>query len=101
MNNPTCSSCRRGERSEPATVAVTGLLNGRPYRANLCNDHLTDLEINLGLRVRSCRKVSTSPNAHQLGERYRKLCATVILDAAGITKLDAAREQWFVALVAA
>ena len=53
-----CSSCRNGEKKEPAAYLVRGkvfsLLNNRwiPYRAYLCEDHLSmmlddgiDLEI--------------------------------------------------------
>ena len=94
-----CSSCRRGERNEAATVAVTGLLNGRAYRANLCGEHLADLEMNLGLEVRRCRKIESGPSVLQLEMVYRRLCATVMLDAEGLLKLDLARDRWVAALV--
>lgn len=98
MKTPFCSSCRRGENSEPAEFQVRGLLNNRPYRANLCSEHLADLEMNLGLEVRSCRRVETGPSALQLESVYRHLCATVVLDAAGLAKLDAARDRWLASL---
>jgi hypothetical protein len=99
--NPICSSCRRSERNELATVAVVGRLNGMPYRANLCTEHFNDMEMNLGLEVRSCRRiVAAKVVPASLEAAYRHLCATVVLDDAGIARLDAARNRWFAALFA-
>jgi len=35
-----CSSCLNGENKYPADYLVTGRVDGRPYKANLCEDHL-------------------------------------------------------------
>jgi len=40
MNTHKCSQCARGEIDQEADVFVRGKLNGRPYRAYLCADHL-------------------------------------------------------------
>lgn len=96
---PICSSCRRSERNEAAEFAVRGRLNGKPYRANLCAEHLEDMESNLGLEVRSCRRIENRVSTLQLREIYTRLCATAALDDAGIAALDAARNRYWLALV--
>ena len=48
---PRCSQCRRGEHNVPAQSYVEGRIDGRPYRANLCDDHV-DVLIGDGLDVR-------------------------------------------------
>lgn len=99
MTKIYCSSCRRSERNELATFAVKGRLNGMPYRANLCAEHLSDMEINNGLEVRSCRKIEAVVPTITLEAAYRHLCATVTLDDAGLARLDAARDRWLTALI--
>jgi hypothetical protein len=37
--NPFCSQCRHGNRAVHAEVQVTGTMNNRAYRANLCMPH--------------------------------------------------------------
>jgi hypothetical protein len=48
---PHCSQCRHGEHNVPAQSYVEGRIDGRPYRANLCDDHV-DVLIGDGLEVR-------------------------------------------------
>ena len=104
MKTKLCSSCYRGEITEPATVAVTGLLDNRPYRANLCDSHLNGLRIFEGLEVRSCFKIETKPSRSDLREQiqalravYSKLCATVTLDETGFALIQAAKDRYVIA----
>jgi hypothetical protein len=99
MKTKLCSSCYRGDITEPATVAVKGLLNNRPYRANLCESHLAGLEIYEGLEVRSCHKIETKPSPLYLRKIYSHLCATVTLDKAGFAMIQAARNRWVCSVI--
>jgi len=97
MKTKLCSSCYRGDITEPATVAVTGLLNNRPYRANLCDSHLAGLKIYDGLEVRSCYKIQTKPSPSYLRKIYSNLCATVTLDETGFALIQAAKDRYIIA----
>ena len=99
MKTKLCSSCYRGEITEPATVAVTGLLNNRPYRANLCDSHLAGLKIYEGLEVRSCYKIETKPSTSYLRKIYSHLCATATLDEAGFALIQAAKDRYIIATI--
>ena len=95
-----CSSCRRGEIDQRAEFAVKGRLNGMPYRANLCEDHLDDIQTFGGLQVRSCRRIQPARvSAAMLREIYSKLCGTATLDAAGLAQIEAARQRYWHALI--
>lgn len=96
---PLCSSCYRSERTEPAAFAVVGMIdNRRPYRANLCAEHLEDMETNGGLMVRSCRRLSP-PTVTELRDAYTRTCATEPLSPAGFARMDKARAAWVTAII--
>jgi hypothetical protein len=91
-----CSSCRRGEIIQTAYVAVTGLLNRRFYRANLCFDHL-EMMLTDGLEIRTERKLTRTVD--ELRDAYTHACATESLDADGLVRIDAARQEWAAAMI--
>jgi len=95
----TCSHCRRAEIINADDVRlVTGKLNGRPYRAFLCADHLAML-CDDGLVARPQAVAVTNPRAvlAQARAAYQHAVRTLTLDAAGVAKLDDLRERMWIA----
>jgi hypothetical protein len=96
IRSVACSSCRRGEIIQTADVAVTGLLNRRFYRANLCFDHL-EMMLTDGLEIRTERKLTRTVD--ELRAAYTHACATESLDASGLVRIEAARQEWVAAMI--
>ena len=98
----TCSHCRRAERdsSEGDVRLVRGKLNGRPYRAFLCDDHFA-MMCDDGLVARPQAVAVTNPRAllAQARAAYEHALRTLALDAAGIAKLDELRERMWAAQI--
>ena len=96
----TCSHCRRAERdsSEGDVRLVRGKLNGRPYRAFLCDDHFS-MMCDDGLVARPQAVAVISPTLALAHARAGYLYAvkTLTLDAAGVVKLDELRERMWAA----
>lgn len=93
-----CSHCRRAERRELADWSIRGRLNGRPYRANLCNDHLTVVADDNDLVVISQAnlvKARAQAAAEVARRRLSVARRTLPLTPAGLAELDRLqRECW-------
>ena len=95
----TCSHCRRAEITNTDDVRlVIGKLNGRPYRAFLCADHLAML-CDDGLVARPQAVAVANPRAilAQARAAYQHAVRTLTLNAAGVAKLDELRERMWTA----
>jgi len=96
----TCSHCRRAERdsSEGDVRLVRGKLNGRPYRAFLCDDHYA-MMCDDGLVARPQAVAVTNSRAllAQARAAYEHALRTLTLDAAGRAKIGDLRDKMWMA----
>lgn len=97
---PRCSQCRRGEYNVPAQSYVEGRIDGRPYRANLCDDHV-DLLIGDGLDVRRqtsarrtrTQRVAASKRANSLSVYLAQLRSTAAINDSNIALMNRVQQH--------
>lgn len=104
---PHCAQCRRGEYyNVPAQSYVKGRIDGRPYRANLCDDHV-DVLIGDGLEVSVQRdavrtrahRQAAGKRAERLGKYLARLRSTAQINSRNIDLLNRVQQHLVAAQV--
>ena len=71
-----CSQCKRGDIANEAEVLVTGRVDGRPYRANICLAHFgmlnDDGEAIVAVRFFGASKDALRLEAERIWENYER-----------------------------
>ena len=103
---PCCSQCRRGEYTVPAQSYVEGRIDGRPYRANLCDDHV-DVLMGEGLEIdyqRDARRTrahrdAASKRAERLGNYLSQLRRTAPINESNINLMNRVQQHLLAAQI--